>query len=410
MVFNIELYKDSIAPGNLATSATFLSNINDGQNGDPLASAAFAVSYAANGNGRLIDTLLNGGPRLEPIFTYPTAQPGKLIGQGAGYKEWNRTGNTSVFTLAGVGMVQIPNGAGGHVDGLGEVPIAEGQIDMSNLTDGTYILQVVAGNGNNVLRGDLNMLQATNRPAFAVAVNETAGDTITFTVGTIPVCNGVVGRYVYYNNSYFDGNTPAITANDANAIACAKVPLVPGGGTASFANVISYDKGINGIIIDACKFNRLPVLDQDIFFLYGNDTGDPYSWNNLPLAANEVQMQLIPGATGNDPDRLVIALPDNRLPNSNWLLVAISAADPGLGLPADDSFMFGVAKGESDGSGIVNATDELLARNNPRGSFNRADVCNLQDYNRDSIVNATDQLISRNNFTTSFNRLKYRSW
>lgn len=40
---------------------------------------------------------------------------------------------------------------------------------------------------------------------------------------------GVVGRHVFYNNSRFDGGTPAPTQGDDGAIAVDKQVLLPGG-------------------------------------------------------------------------------------------------------------------------------------------------------------------------------------
>lgn len=59
----------------------------------------------------------------------------------------------------------------------------------------------------------------------------------------------VVGRDVFYNNSYFDGRNPAADTSDDNAIATDKQALLPGQ-TASFTNYTSYSKGINGVMVD----------------------------------------------------------------------------------------------------------------------------------------------------------------
>lgn len=410
VVYNLAIYKDSVSPANLATGATFYSSINNGQNGDPQANAAFAVSYYVNGlgglKGRLIDQALYGGPRMEPIFTYPTAQPGKLIGQGAGYKEWNKTGNSTVATYAGVGMVTMPGG----IPGLGIVPIGEGQIDMSNLADGTYILEVTPGAGNNVLRGDFNMNASTNRPAFAVAANETVTDTIQFTIGEHDRCIGIVGRHILYNNSKWDNNGSAITSADWNAIAPDKHPLLPGDGQATFANYISYTKRINCIVVDACSFSRAPVLDQDILFVMGNDLNDPFSWTQIPVAPDLIQV--FPGEGVNGSDRLVIRWADGAIPNSRWLLTGLFAGDGSLGIPADDFFLFGVAVGESTGDFIVSPSDEAACRPpNQRTAFNPATINDPHDYNRDKIVGPTDEAICRPpNQTTPFNSLKKITW
>jgi len=403
IVFNIELVDSSNNDVSWPSSSQprFVSTINNMEGSDPLAPTSFTLSFLNFGVGRLIDRIAQGGPRMEPIYTYPT-QPvleSKLIGMGAGYKEWVRSGQTAV--VPGVGMVTMPNGGAG----FGVVPIAEGQIDISDLTPGaTYTLRVIPGNGNNVLRGDLNMAQATNRPAFAVAVNETVGDEITFTVTDVPKTPpGILARHIFYNNSAWDGNDPAVNANDDNAIAIDKTPLLPGN-TATFSNVSTYSKGLNGIMVDIGGLKRAPVYGQDVEMLLGN-TDDPFTWSEVPPAPPTITVRWGEGVLGSD--RVVLTWPDNALPNSRWLLVGIWASDS-LGLATDDFFCFGLAIGESSGDLIVNATDELLARNNPKPSiFNPALIDDPYDYNRDKLVNATDQLISRSNTTTGFSSLKY---
>ena len=59
----------------------------------------------------------------------------------------------------------------------------------------------------------------------------------------------VIDRHVFYNNSAWDGNSPAANAADDAAVAPDKNPLLPGG-TATFANYSSYGKGVNGVMID----------------------------------------------------------------------------------------------------------------------------------------------------------------
>ncbi|HYW81439.1 MAG TPA: lamin tail domain-containing protein, partial [Thermoguttaceae bacterium] len=59
----------------------------------------------------------------------------------------------------------------------------------------------------------------------------------------------VVGRYVFYNNSKFDGENPAANTADDQAIAVDKTALLPGQ-TATPANVGSFHHGINRIVID----------------------------------------------------------------------------------------------------------------------------------------------------------------
>ena len=59
----------------------------------------------------------------------------------------------------------------------------------------------------------------------------------------------VFGRWVFYNNSSFDGKDANATAQDDGAIATDKSALLPGQ-KASFKNYTSYSRGINGMMVD----------------------------------------------------------------------------------------------------------------------------------------------------------------
>ena len=112
-----------------------------------------------------------------------------------------------------------------------------------NLRDGTWILEA------GVITPDLS------EGVYDVAVTATdfAGnigvDTTTNDLTIIDSAQ-VVGRYIFYNDSYFDWEVISEShTNDDNAIAADKAALLPGQ-TATFANYTSYSHGINGIMVD----------------------------------------------------------------------------------------------------------------------------------------------------------------
>ena len=95
------------------------------------------------------------------------------------------------------------------------------------------------------------------------------------TPGTAQV-SALVGRYVFYNNSRYDGHTgyisgdPAINIFDDNAIATDKTALLPGH-LATFANYTSYSRGINGIMVDIAGLaNPGSISAADFQFQVGN--------------------------------------------------------------------------------------------------------------------------------------------
>jgi hypothetical protein len=212
----------------------------------------------------------------------------------------------------------------------------------------------------------------------------------------------VVGRYVFYNNSSFDGNDAAANAADDGAIALDKAPLFAGqqGG---FANYTSYSRGLNGIIVDVANLAAGGNLTADDFaFQVGNhnDTGD---WAAAP-APQEIAVR--PGEGQGGADRITLVWPDGAIAGQ-WLEVTVLAT-PDTGLTEPDVFYFGNAVGEAGDNpsdAKVNVTDMLLARNNPHTFLNPAAVDYAYDYNRDGRVNATDMLLARNNPTNFLNSL-----
>ena len=79
-----------------------------------------------------------------------------------------------------------------------------------------------------------------------------------------------MGRYLFYNNSYWDNKDPAANAADDNAIALDKVALLPGR-SATFSNYSSYSRGLNGIMIDVKGLPGASLTTADFTFRYGND-------------------------------------------------------------------------------------------------------------------------------------------
>ena len=206
----------------------------------------------------------------------------------------------------------------------------------------------------------------------------------------------VLARRLFYNNSLADGNDPAANEADDQAIATDKLALLPGE-TASFANYSSYDRGINGVMIDIPAW---PAAAHTV-------------GSAISSSASAIPAIRRPGwpprrrcRSPCGPARAIwfrsrddpLGRPRDR---RQWLQVTVKATD-NTGLAASDVFYFGNAPGESGnaaGNAIVNATDEILARNFYHGVLDPAAINDPYDYNRDGLVNATDQIIARNHQT-----------
>ncbi len=206
----------------------------------------------------------------------------------------------------------------------------------------------------------------------------------------------VVGRHIFYNNSYFDGNNPGHGATNDAAIATDKQALMPGDYT-SFANYTSYIRGINGIMVDILNL-RAPaeLTTADFQFKVGNDDA-PGSWATAP-APLSVSVRLGEGV--EDSDRVEIIWTDGAI-KGKWLEVTVRATGI-TGLVNNDTFYFGNAPGETGNdpqSAIVNLDDATATQENPKTIFNRAPIDDPYDFNRDGLVNATDTIIARDNQT-----------
>ncbi len=211
---------------------------------------------------------------------------------------------------------------------------------------------------------------------------------------------GIVARHVFYNHSSFDDENVGANPDDDAAIAPDKTALLPGE-IAEFENYISFDLGINGIMVDVGGLTG-PVTAADFLFRVGNSE-TPETWSEAP-APQSVSVRVAAGVGGSD--RVTVVWADHAIRN-RWLQVTVLGAN--LGLPGDDVFYFGSATaeaGDSPSNTRVTATDLLLARNNPRSFLNPAQITLNFDYNRDQRINATDVLLARNNQTNFLTALK----
>ena len=233
------------------------------------------------------------------------------------------------------------------------------------------------------------------------------GNTVSFNVPAHTVVfvtlhkAAATGRYVFYNNSAFDGDDPAANSADDLGIATDKAPLLEGQ-TASFANYTSYSKGINGIMVDLPTLGGTPTA-TDFTFKVGNDS-NPANWTYAP-APSTITVRNGDGDGGSD--RVTILWPEGAIVNT-WLEVTVKA-NATTGLASDDVFFFGNAPGETGNSAtdaIVTPTDEIGVRNNPHSlSVNPAGIDDAYDFNRDRRVSPTDTILSRNNGTNSLTAL-----
>jgi Tol biopolymer transport system component len=199
----------------------------------------------------------------------------------------------------------------------------------------------------------------------------------------------MVDVHLFYNNSAHDGNGPAVTAADFNAIARDKTPLLFGE-TASFASISGYSRGINGMFIDVPD---LPAdgagMDAgDLQFTVGADNY-PDTWAAAPAPTS---VGVFPNAGGGGADRIYVTFADRAIVDK-WLGITILAtADTGLASAA--TFFYGSVPGETGaafvGQGQFFGRDAADQQTIAIDLFHTADVENPNDLNHDGRVDAFD--------------------
>jgi hypothetical protein len=223
-----------------------------------------------------------------------------------------------------------------------------------------------------------------NQAAVAQSYLYTAADTGLWTGAELP------GRSLFYNSSVYDNNDPAAGAADDGALATDKAALLPGA-SSTFANVSTFARGINGVMID---FTRLPAgltfapTAADFVVRAGN-TGTTTLWAAAPAPST---VTIRPGAGAAGGPRVTLTWPDNALKNT-WVQVTVLASSrTGLSLP--DVFYFGSLPGDADGNLRVNALDVAAVKQALNGT---STITGRFDFNRDGRVNALDVAVVKQN-------------
>jgi len=200
---------------------------------------------------------------------------------------------------------------------------------------------------------------------------------------------GVVARHVFYNNSSFDGHNAAASAADDGAIAPNKHALLPGD-SATFDNVSSYSKGINGVMIDLAGLPAGATPTAADFTFKVGKSATTGTWTAAPPPTS---VTVRPGEGQAGTDRVTVTFADGAIKNT-WLQVTVKA-DATTGLAAPDVFYFGNLIGETGGTGGAPAAGNLAVNALDLGAVKRAlnaasPVAGLLDFDRDGRVNALD--------------------
>lgn len=268
--------------------------------------------------------------------------------------------------------------------------ISDGVIYLTSIQSIDEILRTIryTTTANRALGSEVRIKFTGWHPAGVNVEGDTAYTTISIHE---PGVSDIVGIFVFYNNSKFDGDNPAANGADDAAIATDKFALLPGE-QATFANVTSYAAGINGIMVDLTGVHG--ELDPDDFvFRIGNSfDADYWSYAPRPLSVTVRHNQGVLGS-----DRVEIIWADGAIRNL-WLEVTV-LANGNTGLAAADAFYFGNRVGNA-GGGLLNlhtdSKDALAVINrvlkSPDG-YPIAAANDPHDVNRDGRINSQDLLI-----------------
>jgi hypothetical protein len=209
----------------------------------------------------------------------------------------------------------------------------------------------------------------------------------------------VAGRHVFYNGSAFDGRDAAANAADDGAIAPDK-RAVPAGGLATFSNVTSYARGLNGIMVDIANLPAGGVLSADDFAFRTGRGADASTW--VPAAA-PAQVVVRRGAGVNGTDRITLVWTNATAVRNGWLEVTVKAT-PATGLSAADVSVYGNLVGETGDAAALGRALAVTPADYARTAAARtaaASITSAFDFDRDGRVSVTDLTLCRLAFRRS---------
>ncbi len=198
----------------------------------------------------------------------------------------------------------------------------------------------------------------------------------------------VVGRELFYDQSSYDGGA-GIDSLDGSAIATDKSAYLPGDGLAVSANLSTYTRGINGIMIDLLGGgSHASINANDFVFKTGNDS----SLGGWSTAAAPSSIAVITGAGVSSSDRVEIVWGAGAVKKA-WLEVQVLAT-PNTGLAATDAFFWANLLGDSNLNYFATGADASSVLANIGIP---APITSARDHNRSGTITGTDSSVALSN-------------
>ncbi len=247
----------------------------------------------------------------------------------------------------------------------------------------TSKLVTVLANGDTTNEADEDFTLTLSSPTNATLVTSSATGTIT---NDDPVPSLASGRFLFYNQSSWDGGADSVTTGDDSAIATDKTAYIAGSGSASSSALSSFSRGINGVMVDLLGGGAHTAIDAgDFIFKTGNDN-TPSGWATAPAP---VLITVRTGAGVSSSDRVEILWGANAVKKA-WLEVEVLNTAH-TGLASTDVFYWGNMIGDSNLNFATSGADSSNVLANPTGA---AAITNTRDHNRSKVVNGTDSSLA----------------
>ncbi|MGD9720609.1 MAG: hypothetical protein AB7O59_16600 [Pirellulales bacterium] len=308
------------------------------------------IAVDASGNAYVAGTFTNFGEKT--ILSPAGVSMGSVTGSGgfvmkltsAGALEWARSGGALEIAYDGADALYVTGGGpNAYVQRLGTDGSAGWTALLSSSPEYDF--------GNDIAVNSLGDVFVAGRFGGSVDFDpgsgnyplNSAGSWDAFVTKLVQEPTSVVARRLFYNESAFDDGSKAILPADDGAIAPDKSAYLPGDGLATFANVSSYSRGINGIMIDlspGAAFHA-GINFSDFVFKVGSNNS-PDSWAPAP---SHTAVSVRAGAGTSGSDRVVITWANGTIKNT-WLEVRVKANDR-TGLEVPDVFYFGNLMGDT---------------------------------------------------------------